>query len=413
MIRLNFRTKARGQALVIVALAIVGLAGIAGLVIDGGNAFLDRRTAQNAADTAALTAAVTRVRGGENMVAAALSSAAENGYDNNGTTNTVEIHTPPISGPNTGNIEYIQIIIVSHVKTYIAAVVGWSELTNRVEAVARTKIPEVTEILHGYAIVSLAPTSDCNKKKSFWIHGETTLDITGGGIFVNSNNNQCALIQQGSGGVKINDSSQINVVGAAQIQKPRFLVPGVTVGVIPLSYPPPFFMPKVGCGDKFAEVSEDGISMSPGIWDEKFPPEGVTQLESGVYCLGDGINITGNLEGHNVVLRVDSGEVHFSGTASIQLDAPGSGENAGLLLYLPMKNSDKVVLNAGADSVIKGTILAPASTIVIKGNNSSAGFHSQIIGYRIDADGSSNVVIVYNDAQNFNAVTMPEVQLSQ
>ena len=99
VIRLNFRTKARGQALVIVALAIVGLAGIAGLVIDGGNAFLDRRTAQNAADTAALTAAVTRVRGGENMVAAALSSAAENGYDNNGTTNTVEIHTPPISGP--------------------------------------------------------------------------------------------------------------------------------------------------------------------------------------------------------------------------------------------------------------------------------------------------------------------------
>jgi hypothetical protein len=413
VIKQNSRKKEHGQALVLIALALVGLAGIAGLVIDGGNVFLDRRNAQNAADTAALTAALARVRGDENMVTVALGAAGENGYDNNGTTNTVEVHSPPISGPNQGKIEYIQIIIVSHVKTYIASVVGWSEITNRVEAVARTKIPEVTEILHGYAIVSLSPSSDCGSNKAFWVHGATTLDITGGGVFINSNNDQCALIQQGDGGIQIHDNSQINVVGAAQIQKPRLLIPGVTVGVVPISYPPPFFMPKVECEDIGAQISEDGTSMSAGKWDEEFPPAGVTQLDSGVYCLGKGINITSNLTGHDVVLRVDSGEVHFGGNASIQLDAPSSGDNAGLLLYLPIKNSDKVVLNGGANSLIQGTILAPASAIEIKGNSSSSGFHSQIIGYTIDADASGTVVIVYNDVQNFNAVTMPEVQLSE
>ncbi len=50
----------RGQALIMIALAMVGLAGMVGLVVDGGNAFLDRRNAQNAADSAALAAALTR-----------------------------------------------------------------------------------------------------------------------------------------------------------------------------------------------------------------------------------------------------------------------------------------------------------------------------------------------------------------
>ena len=36
----------RGQALIIIALAVVGIVGMVGLVVDGGQAFLDRRSAQ-------------------------------------------------------------------------------------------------------------------------------------------------------------------------------------------------------------------------------------------------------------------------------------------------------------------------------------------------------------------------------
>lgn len=407
------KQRPRGQALIIIALALVGLAGMTGLVVDGGNVFLDRRNAQNAADSAALSAALTRVRGGQNLTAAALSSAAQNGYTNDGTLSIVEVHNPPISGPNAGKVEYVQVIIVSNVKTYFARVVGWSQLTNRVEAVARTKTPEVREILYGQAVISLAPTSDCNNEKSFWVHGEGTLDITGGGVFVNSNNNQCALMQQGSGSIRINDNSRITVVGGAMIQKPQLLTPGVSVGAIAISYPPPFFMPKVGCANKEATISEDGTSMSPGSWGEEFPPVGVTHLESGVYCLGDGMHINSDIEGSNVVFKVEEGEVRFSSSANIVLDAPNTGEYAGLLIYVPMDNRSKVVLNGGSGSNIKGTILAPASPIHINGNDSSTGFHSQIIGYTIDVSGNSNVVIVYKDENNFNTLTMPEVQLSE
>jgi hypothetical protein len=99
----------------------------------------------------------------------------------------------------------------------------------------------------------------------------------------------------------------------------------------------PAAMPKVGCPD-LAQISEDGSSMSAGSWGDDFPPEGVTHLDSGVYCLDDGMKITSDLEGHNVVFKVLHGEVRF-GNGTILLDAPNSGDHAGLLLYLPMDNN--------------------------------------------------------------------------
>jgi hypothetical protein len=382
------------------------------LVVDGGNVFLDRRGAQNAADSAALASALSRVQGGQDWVGAAIASAAQNGYNNDGVTNIVQVYSPPKDGPNAGNLEYLQVIITSHVDTYFAGIVGRDRITNIVDAVARTKLPEIEELLHGTAVVSLAPTSDCNNKKSFWVHGEATLDITGGGVFVNSNHPTCALFQNGNGSIRINDNHQISVVGGTSIQKTQLFTPQVTVGSSAISYPPPFTMPKFGCG-QMAEISEDGTSMSAGNWDEEFPPEGVTHLGSGVYCLNDGFTVNGNLTGNNVVFKVEHGEVRFSKSADIILNAPNSGNNAGLLIFLPMGNNSKVVLNGGPGSIIKGTILAPASPILIKGMESQTGFRSQIIGYTVEADGNSNVVIVYNDEQNYDSMTMPELQLSE
>jgi Putative Flp pilus-assembly TadE/G-like len=400
-----------GQALIVIALALVGLLGIAGLVIDGGNAFQDRQRAQNAADAAALAGGHARIIG-RDVVNAALASAAENGYNNDGVTNIISLYVPPKDGPHAGDLEYIQVIIHSTVRTYLMRVVGKSEIVNEVQAIVRTKTPEIGPLLHGDAVISLAPTSNCFNHLAFWIHGEATLDITGGGVFVNSNNEDCALVQQGNGSIRIEDGHGINVVGNARVQKLRLFTPAITPGAQSVPYPPPFFMPDVGCG-KEAEVSLDGTSMSAGVWGDVFPPPGVTHLESGTYCLSNGMNITGNLEGHNVLFKVSDGEVRFGSGADIRLDARNAGENAGLLLYVPMENHHKVVLNGGPGSTIQGTILAPASPVLIKGMDSKIGFHSQIIGYTIEADGTSNVIINFIPEQNFQTLTMPEIQLAQ
>src|SRR5215212_2810082 len=48
----------RGQALILIALAAIGLFGVTGLAIDGSARFSDRRHAQNAADAASLAGAL-------------------------------------------------------------------------------------------------------------------------------------------------------------------------------------------------------------------------------------------------------------------------------------------------------------------------------------------------------------------
>ena len=407
----------RGQALIIIAIALVVLAGVMALVIDGGNTFLDRRNAQNAADSAALAAALARIRGGQSPTSVALASAAENGYSNDGTNSTVNVHIPPESGPHAGDAEYIQVVIVSHVKTYLASLLGWREFTNEVQAVARSKPAELQQMLNGPALVSLAPNSNCGAERAFWVHGEIALEITGGGVFINSNNRDCALIQEGSGKIHLENVYQLSVVGGASIQKAQFLTPSVTVGQVPISYPPPFFMPEVVCGeDEEATVSEDGTSISPGHWDEEdFPPKGVTSLDPGVYCL-DGDFVVGpgrTLTGTDVVFNVAQGEINFSGQANISLGAPSSGDFFGLLLYMPIKNNNPAILDGGMGSTLRGTILAPGAKITIVGSSPKHEYHSQIIGYTIEIQGQHKVDIIYKNSENFDSFSMPEVQLSQ
>jgi hypothetical protein len=402
----------RGQALIVIVLALVGLVGIAALAVDGGNAFLQSRRAQQAADDTALGAALARIRTGPAWVYTAYQLAAHSGYNNDGVTNEVQVFSPPISGPYQGDIEYIQVIISARSPTYLAAAIGIGEVTSRAEAVARTKTPVIAEILDGNAVISLAPESDCGSQPAFWVHGEATLDISNAGVFVNSDHETCALMQSGSGSIRI-DGGQISVVGGADIKKPELLTPfPPETGATAISYPPPFMMPKFGCAQE-AVISADGSTMSAGTWEDVFPPEGVHFLDAGVYCLNGDFVVGGGyaLSGNNVVFKVEHGSVRWHGDAQLDLGAPTGGELAGLLIYLPMDNDSRVVLNGGSTASVRGTILAPASEIKINGNDSATGFHSQIIGYRIDVDGNSNVVIRYNDDQNYDALTMPEIEL--
>src|SRR5688500_809227 len=98
----------KGQALILITLAAIGLFGFAALAIDGSAVFSDRRHAQNAADTAALDAALAKVRHG-NWETEGLQRASSNGYNNNGTTNDVVLYNPPMDGPYQGNDQYIQV----------------------------------------------------------------------------------------------------------------------------------------------------------------------------------------------------------------------------------------------------------------------------------------------------------------
>jgi len=145
------KSNERGQALILIAFAAVALFAFAALAIDGSRVFSDRRHAQNAADTAALAAALAKVRGGDYANAAVL-RAQSNGFDN--ANSTVEVHQcdeagllPPCEGlPAGANAsEFIQIVIRMSTPTTFARILGWQEVPTVVSAVALAK-PRCTTI---------------------------------------------------------------------------------------------------------------------------------------------------------------------------------------------------------------------------------------------------------------------------
>src|SRR5512133_1064399 len=144
MKKLFFPTE-RGQALILITFAAIGLFAIAGLAIDGTAKFSDRRHAQNAADTAALAGSLSLVNGNTTVVhddvrqwqVDALQRAESNGYDrdlvnkeiwvytcneNKNVSTSLRYQSPVDCGPYEGNDQYVQVVIRSHINTYFARV---------------------------------------------------------------------------------------------------------------------------------------------------------------------------------------------------------------------------------------------------------------------------------------------------
>src|SRR5690349_20014887 len=89
----------RGQAIVLLALALIGLLGFAAVALDGGNIYTEQRRAQSAADNAVMAAAYQYMIGVTSTATintTALTNAATNDYDNNSTSNWVKLYRPPI-----------------------------------------------------------------------------------------------------------------------------------------------------------------------------------------------------------------------------------------------------------------------------------------------------------------------------
>lgn len=84
-----------GQVIVLLAVVAIGLIAMMGLAIDGGRLLFLRRDTQNAADAAAVAAARALCTA-RDPAPFALAAADANGFDNDRTSNWVDIYSPPI-----------------------------------------------------------------------------------------------------------------------------------------------------------------------------------------------------------------------------------------------------------------------------------------------------------------------------
>jgi hypothetical protein len=449
----------RGQALILIVFAIIGLLGMTGLTVDGGLAYSDRRHAQNAADTAAIAAARAKIRG-EPWKGAGLFMARENGYvdldSSVGSTDdfvNVEVYgcdeiPATCEGIPVGReSEYIQVRITSVVRTMFARIVGVSQITNRVNSIAQAKPGTVDPSMFGNAMVSLM--CGC-KGQHNWPHDPFTVTgnvvnvVGGAGIFVNSG---CPNAYTQGGSSKMDSEYGVCVVGGASYNAGTFPAPDTGCGE-PYSCPPPIVWPKPSCDfngngvmdpDEMGDVIEVSggpnpvYRASPGYF-TNFPKKGQPGkliMQKGVYCLDGNVSLNGgwnlttdvnNSGTHDeytegVLIMVMNGKFDMLGSSDLNLYAlsdPNVPEDLrNLLFYLPPENSNTLSINGNNGSTITGSIWAPSSHCSVSGSSGSVGVNSQVMCFTVSTSGGAQLNITYNSNVNHIIKVPPSIELNK
>ena len=433
---MTFKTTEKGQALIFITLIAIVLFAFAGLAIDGSIAFSDERHAQNAADTSALAAALAKIRGNDwnNTVTTARARATSNGYNNNGTSNVVEVYlcsdanaTCTALPAGATSADYIQVKITSRVPTYFARVIGRNEIINQVNAVVHAVPGYRTSTFGGNAIVAL------NKDAcpAFDYGGGATTTVTGSGIFVNS---RC----DGTGSYNasnqaLNSSSNnttltvpcYSVVGGGTVRPSSLITSGGCSSSVnnssafianPLGI---YQKTNIPCGPT---ATYDATTLNPGSYSGAFPPGGQTTMNPGIYCIdagNQGFSLSGGqtLTGSNVLIYMKSGDVNWT-SGGIQISAM-QGVNPdydGLLLYLAQGNCDDVSITGNGTSRYVGTILAPCSLVKLAGGSSTGNqniLENQIIADEVQLSGSNSLNINYNAQQQWQPPVPPAIEINQ
>jgi len=454
----------KGQALILIVAAIVGLVALTALAIDAGNAFSDRRHAQNAADTAALAAALAKIQAQSQSPAltpeeiqtalqnAAISRATSNGYPDS----TVTVNNPPAAscngtnGPYAGNIEYIQVIIRSTVDTFFAPIVGIDQLHNCVEAIARAKAGSAGSFGGGNSIMTLATsgtgfswTGSGNAIVTGGISSNAGIASSGSGDFtvgggVASNGN---LSITGSGSWNVANGASINgnfsKTGSSDfmVTSGSFLVGGTysSVGSGDESPWPPthldtprpaqpdpldgYLTPPANPGSciSVAYTGSATHTINPGCYTRiSQTGSGNLTLNPGIYYLdGTGFRMTGSgdLLANGVLIYLKTGSVSLTGSGDRYISPMTSGAYQGLALYLDKTNSNTVSITGSGDSSFSGTVYAPSSNITITGSGGTFVLDSQIVCSRLTVTGSVGMNVTYNADHNYQIPSVSTIEL--
>jgi hypothetical protein len=333
----------QGQALVLLTLGIIGLVAMTGLAVDTGLAYMNQRDAQTAADAAALSAALAKVRG-QNFTAAAQNRAANNGFDNNDGITTITVNNPPAAecdgtmSPYTGSNEYIQVLIRSSVDTYISPIIGINELDNCVEAVTRvtTGSASTGSFANGAAMFA----TNMTKQQAFLLNGNADLTTHDSCVFVNSNASHAMLV---NGSATLNMDCNATVVGGTLVNGNPSITPGIssnqtsaqvqidssTYADVPTTVAPPTCSGpgSVSGSASFhngsATVNNGTATFSPGTFNSIIINHGTVTFNPGTYCITGNFNLNGgSLSGPSgtVKLVLNNQNVNYNGGGTISFN---------------------------------------------------------------------------------------------
>ncbi|HKI21229.1 MAG TPA: pilus assembly protein TadG-related protein, partial [Isosphaeraceae bacterium] len=279
--------KRTGKTLVLFALLLPLLLGMVGLAIDGGLLLAAYRQTQNAADTAALSAAYDLLN---NLSAA---SAQTNGANyvqtnNNMAKATVTINVPPSSGPHAGSASFAEALISYPYQTSFIQLLG----VNTNQTVGARAVAGFEGSTTGAGITTLQQsTTSGGGTAGITVSGGATLTINGPIV---DNATTSSAFSTSGGTVSATSTSVAATTGVNYFDPLANLpVPSTATGVVNTAY------------GAFTASGPGTQTLSPGIYTSINISNGATVIFSpGTYVItGGGLNIdnTSTVSGNGVL----------------------------------------------------------------------------------------------------------------
>jgi hypothetical protein len=399
-----------GQAIVLLALAMIALLAFAALAIDGGQVYWLRRSAQNAADGAAMSAAYAKCTGGD-IEAAGLAAAALNDFDEAerpGT--TVEIYSPPTSGPLAGDPAYVEAIVTADTPSHLAHFVFEGPLAVTARAIGYCE--PVWDGVTGSAIYA-GDTGECTNSLTSTLSGA---DYTGG---LHSNNTMAisghTTLVDGTVSYVNGDQPDEDKVTFVDIDgdgdaggfNPLASGPVWSTGIYPVNFQTEDFAP--GSDEALAAEADDpdgdGIGRYHpyvGLHNFTLKTQDLPEVDGepfldGLYYVEGNVSLSGSFVGE--VTIVATGKISFSGSHQ---DISPYVED-GLLLFTEAgadygggsRCSTAVISLSGSELVWRGIIYAPNGRIEMSSSDNATLFGT-LIGHNVHLSGST-ASIIYSD----------------
>jgi Flp pilus assembly protein TadG len=423
--------KRPGRALVMFVLLMPVLLGMVGLTIDTGLLLVVYRQTQNAADAAALAAAVDLLNGKTSAAATTTGTSYVQSY-NNMSGATVTINIGPASGPHAGNSDYAEAIVSYPYTTSFIQVLGVSSS----QTVTARAVGGYEAVSSGAGVITLNQNPQGNK--GLQVSGGASLSVNGA-IAVNATDPNLALDVSGGGNIY---AQSVNVSGGAAGSSNVLSYPSGG-GPSPLSQntgvnePDPLAnlpVPTTSSAGTYkvvntsygnVSISSGTTTLSPGIYTSLSITGGTVLLNPGIYVIqggqgNTGLNITGGsvtgLDGvspaqvmfyntsatYNPATGVDAttknSDFATIGVAGIGVKLSGLNDSTspfnGILFYQDRNNTQSINIAGGTNgATVNGTTYAPNASLQVSGQGT---WNSQFIVSDLSVTGTGTVTLNYS-----------------
>jgi hypothetical protein len=398
---LSLRERSRGErgiAVIMMAILIALFLAFGGLVLDGGRIYFEKRRMQAAADAAAYGGALELKRGlrpnlnlEDEIITAGRDDARINGVEHGVNTIDVAINHPPTTGPNAGSTGHVEAIITQTVPTFLMRVLNINTATVRARGVAGL------EANGDACVIALDP----DDRGALRVAGTALLDA------------QCGVLSNSF------DSCGMEVSGNAEVHGTWIGVAGQHCGGG--LYDPPAQNGALQIIDPLARmtapdyasvtpvfnnvsINNGTANLVPGYYSGGIKISGsssVVNFAAGLYILDSGMDISGGtITGDEVTFyNVGNKYISISGATSVELSAPTSGPQQGMLFWGDAASPDGNpghLIRGTSQTSFTGAIYFPTQHVDWAGTNDTIGEWTMLVANTIDITGNGTVTQTLN-----------------